>query len=142
MTEPAFRAAVRSLKMARAFENAVKMCRDPLPVCANPHSARELSRRLLGKYGLQGAVRRVLYDFARGEVAIADTRQKLDSLAAIDSADLPNTLRALAVTGADLTSRGITGADVGAALAYLLDGVLSDRFPNDRAALLAALDAL
>ena len=118
------------------------MCRDPLPVCVNPHSVRELSRRLLGKYGLPGAVRRVLYDFARGEVAIADTRQKLDSLAAIDSAHLPNTLRALAVTGADLTSRGITGADVGASLAYLLDGVLSDRFPNDRAALLAALDSL
>lgn len=142
LPEPAFRAAVRSLKMARSFENAVKMCCDPLPVCVNPHSVRELSRRLLGKYGLPGAVRRVLYDFARGEVAIADTRQKLDSLAAIDSAHLPNTLRALAVTGADLTSRGITGADVGASLAYLLDGVLSDRFPNDRAALLAALDAL
>ena len=140
LPDPAFRAAIRSLKMAKTSENGVKMCRDSLPVCENPQSARELSRRLLGRYGLSGGIRRTLYDFACGTVGVADTRQKLEDLTAIDAARLPNTLRDLAVTGADLLRLGITGTDVGASLAYLLDGVLADRIPNDRAALLAALD--
>lgn len=134
--DPLFRDALRSLKMAKTEENAIRMCRDPLPVCA---SEREWCRRLLGKYGWDGAVRRILYDRAAEVTDDAETRRRIDRLAAVNAENLPNTLRDLAVTGTDLQSRGITGTHIGKALAYLLEEVLADRLPNDRDTLLAAL---
>ena len=134
--DPLFRDALRSLKMAKTEENAIRMCRDPLPVCA---SEREWCRLLLGKYGWDGAVRRILYDRAAEVTDDAETRRRIDRLAAVNAENLPNTLRDLAVTGTDLQSRGITGTHIGKALAYLLEEVLADRLPNDRDTLLAAL---
>ncbi len=131
-----FHAAIRSLKMARTEENAIRMCRDPLPECG---TARERYRRLLGKYGREGAIRRILYDHAAGITDDSETRRRIDALTAIDTEHLPNTLHDLAVTGSDLQACGITGAEIGRVLAYLLGEVVADRLPNERDALLYAI---
>ena len=72
--EPRFRDAIRSLKMARAEENAIRMCRDPLPdglpergIPEHGIPERALYRRLLGKYGMDGAARRILCERAAGD---------------------------------------------------------------------------
>ena len=48
-------------------------------------------------------------------------------------------LRQLAVNGRDLLALGLSGPAVGAALQKLLDAVLEETLPNERAALLAAV---
>ncbi len=50
------------------------------------------------------------------------------------------TLRDLAVSGKDLLALGYRGKAIGEALQYLLDAVMDERLPNDRTALLRALN--
>lgn len=143
--EPRFRDAIRSLKMARAEENAIRMCRDPLPdglpergIPERGIPERALYRRLLGKYGMDGAARRILCERAAGAADEPETRRRLASLTAVEREHLPNTLHDLAVTGSDLQAQGITGAQLGKTLARLLDAVTADALPNERDVLLAA----
>jgi len=51
-------------------------------------------------------------------------------------------LKDLAVNGHDLIALGITGKDIGRTLNALLDGVLEETLPNDRTALLGAIETL
>ena len=51
-------------------------------------------------------------------------------------------LSSLAVRGNDLIAAGLSGCAVGRALELLLDMVICDRLPNEREALLAAVDTL
>ncbi len=70
-------------------------------------------------------------------------RQKIDQAEAILDALLQEEsclhLRDLAVNGNDLTALGYTGREIGAALEWLLEGVIAGEIENDRASLLAAL---
>ena len=131
--------------MARAEENAIRMCRDPLPdglpergLPEHGLPERALYRRLLGKYGMDGAARRILCERAAGAADEPETRRRLASLTAVEREHLPNTLHDLAVTGSDLQAQGITGAQLGKTLALLLDAVTADALPNERDVLLAA----
>ena len=51
-------------------------------------------------------------------------------------------IRDLAVNGHDLMALGYTGPAIGKTLQYLLEQVLEDRLPNEKAALLAALSPI
>jgi hypothetical protein len=49
-------------------------------------------------------------------------------------------LKGLAVDGSDVSEAGYSGADTGKALEWLLEEVITERVPNEKEALLAALD--
>lgn len=131
--EADFRAAVRSLKMSRTEEVAIRQCREPIPMGKNE---REVFRRMLGQWGEDAAARRILYDYATGFRTDSDTEAALRRLHATAEERLPNTIHDLALGGSDVASLGVSGADIGRVLRMLLDEVIADRLPNDRTALL------
>lgn len=133
LPEDTFRAAIRSLKLSRQEEAAIRMCRDAMPAGA---SEQEISRRLLGRYGLTGARRRILYEAAAGTASPGAVRERMGILRDVEAAHLPNTLQALAVTGNDLQSAGIRGREVGKTLQLLLDAVITGAVPNEYDALM------
>ena len=59
-------------------------------------------------------------------------------LADIQAEDACLSLKSLAVNGHDLMGLGYTGPEIGKVLNQLLDAVLDERLPNDKAALLEA----
>lgn len=111
--------------------------------CELPLSERVV-RRNLARYGeetlrLLLAVKRA--DNLAQAPAYRDRQRLLDQwedlLEVVLSSQACFSLRQLAVKGGDLTALGLSGPAVGRALAELLDQVLDEKLPNDRAILLA-----
>lgn len=111
--------------------------------CELPLSERVV-RRNLARYGeetlrLLLAVKRA--DNLAQAPAYRDRQRLLDQwedlLEVVLSSQACFSLRQLAVKGGDLTALGLSGPAVGRALAELLDQILDEKLPNDRAILLA-----
>ncbi len=143
-TEPEMREGIRSLKMSRAEEGLIRALwshRHP-PETESPLDLRYRMRQTAGAYG---------YDFCRMEALLhwgasrisVDTRDTL--LGYIDALEAENpccSLAALALNGQDLQKLGITGPAIGQTLRTLLDRVLRDELPNEKKALLGALEEM
>lgn len=138
-------AALRRLRLSNRLLQAVRTllerCSEPLP------TDRAALREQAGQLGFE-----LLLDWIRLQTAIRSVHADADGAAtAFRAAQLVHriqadgdccTLQQLAVNGADLLHRGIRGAAVGQLLQALLQVVMHDQLPNDRAILLNQLDAL
>ena len=138
--EGEMREGIRSLKMSRAEERAIRGLwenRHTLP--GKTENPRYTLRKMAGNYG---------YAFCREQAMLvcavtgagADTLDGM--LAAVDALERENpccSLKDLAVNGGDLQNAGITGQAIGKTLAELLELVLRDEIPNDRDTLVAQL---
>jgi len=106
---------------------------------------RKTLRRQLSRYG-QETIRQLLAlkkaDFCSKGVAgnVPDFSQVEDMVADILAQDSCLSLKDLAVNGHDLMAMGITGQAIGHTLNALLDAVLEEQLPNERAALLKAAE--
>lgn len=104
---------------------------------------RKLLRRLLSRYG-EEALRQLIAlqkaDFCCKGVAgdILDFGEIDDLIAEIVAEESCLSLKDLAVNGHDLMALGITGQAIGSTLNALLEDVLEERLPNEKAALLRA----
>lgn len=138
--EGEMREGIRSLKMSRAEERAIRGLwenRHTLP--GKTENPRYTLRKMAGNYG---------YAFCREQAMLvcavtgagADTLEGM--LAAVDALERENpccSLKDLAVNGGDLQNAGITGQAIGKTLADLLELVLRDEIPNEKDTLLAQL---
>ena len=105
---------------------------------------KKLLRRRLSQYGenrLRMLMRLQKADFcAKGVTGdTADFAAVEGVLEEIFSENACLSIKDLAVNGHDLMRLGYTGPAIGQALQFLLDGVLDDRLPNEKAALINAL---
>ena len=105
---------------------------------------KKLLRRRLSQYGenrLRMLLRLQKADFcAKGVTGdTADFAAVEGVLEEIFSENACLSIKDLAVNGHDLMRLGFTGPAIGQALQFLLDGVLDDRLPNEKTALINAL---
>ena len=105
---------------------------------------KKLLRRRLSQYGenrLRMLLRLQKADFcAKGVTGdTADFAAVEGVLEEIFSENACLSIKDLAVNGHDLMTLGYTGPAIGQALQFLLDGVLDDRLPNEKTALINAL---
>ena len=105
---------------------------------------KKLLRRRLSQYGenrLRMLLRLQKADFcAKGVIGdTADFAAVEGVLEEIFSEKACLSIKDLAVNGHDLMTLGYTGPAIGQALQFLLDGVLDDRLPNEKTALINAL---
>ena len=105
---------------------------------------KKLLRRRLSQYGenrLRMLLRLQKADFcAKGVTGdTADFAAVEGVLEEIFSEKACLSIKDLAVNGHDLMTLGYTGPAIGQALQFLLDGVLDDRLPNEKTALINAL---
>ena len=105
---------------------------------------KKLLRRRLSQYGenrLRMLLRLQKADFcAKGVIGdTADFAAVEGVLEEIFSENACLSIKDLAVNGHDLMTLGYTGPAIGQALQFLLDGVLDDRLPNEKTALINAL---
>ncbi|MBR4961397.1 MAG: tRNA nucleotidyltransferase [Clostridia bacterium] len=139
-TEEQMREGIRSLKMSRAEERAIRgLWEHRCMIPAETDAPRYTLRKMAGEYG---------YDFCRRQAMLVcavggkdeDTLDRM--LAAADALEAENpccSLKELAVNGGDLQKYGITGQGIGKTLAALLDLVLRDEMPNEKEALCAKI---
>jgi tRNA nucleotidyltransferase (CCA-adding enzyme) len=105
---------------------------------------KKLLRRRLSQYG-EGRLRMLLQlqkaDFcAKGVIGDTADFEAIESiLEEILSENACLSIKDLAVNGHDLMALGYTGPTIGQALQFLLEQVLDDRLPNEKAALINAL---
>ena len=108
---------------------------------------RRAVRRLMNKLGAEAAAQ--LLQVKRADnlaqaPAYRGRQQEIDVLEGLlqelIAEDACFSLKQLAVNGRDLLALGCAGREVGQALDFLLREVLEERLPNEKAALLAALD--
>lgn len=123
------RAERRRCDAVCAYLNAL-----PLPVCQNRIEVRRLICRL-GAPVLRGALTLSRAAPCGDADALDFLAQTADDIARRGECCSP---RQLAVRGRDLAALGLSGPEIGKTLSALLDAVLDDRLPNDRAALLSA----
>ena len=111
---------------------------------------KKLLRRRLNQFG-EETVRQLIAvqradQLAKGTVPEAEIIAWADQLSTALDAVLSEapcfTLRDLAVNGRDMLSLGVSGKQVGVLLQTLLESVMDERLPNDRAALLAAAEEM
>jgi tRNA nucleotidyltransferase (CCA-adding enzyme) len=105
---------------------------------------KKLLRRRLSQYGenrLRMLLRLQKADFcAKGVTGdTADFTAVEGVLEEIFSENACLSIKDLAINGHDLMTLGYTGPAIGQALQFLLDGVLDDRLPNEKTALISAL---
>lgn len=101
---------------------------------------KRLLRRRMAKYG-EGGIRDLLalqradrIGTGTGDAAVFDDVARIIDELLAENACLG--LKDLAVNGRDLTDMGFTGKAIGQCLSALLDQVLDERLPNEKAALL------
>ena len=104
---------------------------------------RKLLRRLLSRYGEEAL--RQLMDLQKADFTSKgvtgdsfDFGEVDDMITDIVAEESCLSLKDLAVNGHDLMAMGITGQDIGRTLNSLLDAVLEEQLPNEKAALLRA----
>lgn len=126
-----FARALAWLRLARAQERAAQTLYtarfSPLPESAPQ------ARRFINRLGREDALALIALRGAMGE----ETEQALAQVQQVLSSGACCTLAALDITGAELAALGAKGPEIGALLAQLLDAVMDDALPNERAALIA-----
>lgn len=137
--EDGIRRTLKRLRCSNALiEEAVVLVREAVP--GVPVSLNIYARRLLGKYNLCTVQRLAALGTALQPEHAADFAALSELAERLDADGVCCRVSQLAVNGRDLMAAGIpAGPGIRKVLEALLDGVIREEYPNERQALLAAV---
>lgn len=140
--EDGTRRTLRRLRCSNALiEEAAVLVREAVP--GVPVSLNIYARRLLGKYNLCTVQRLAALGTALQPEQAADFAALSELAEQLDADGVCCRVSQLAVNGRDLMAAGIpAGPGIRKVLEALLDGVIREEYPNERQALLAAVQQL
>ena len=140
--EDGTRRTLRRLRCSNALiEEAAVLVREAVP--GVPVSLNIYARRLLGKYNLCTVQRIAALGTALQPERAADFAALSELAEQLDADGVCCRVSQLAVNGRDLMAAGIpAGPGIRKVLEALLDGVIREEYPNERQALLAAVQQL
>ena len=140
--EDGIRRTLKRLRCSNALiEEAAVLVREAVP--GVPVSLNIYARRLLGKYNLCTVQRLAALGTALQPEHAADFAALSELAERLDADDVCCRVSQLAVNGRDLMAAGIpAGPGIRKVLEALLDGVIREEYPNERQALLAAVQQL
>ena len=140
--EDGIRRTLRRLRCSNAcIEETAVLVREAVP--GVPVSLNIYARRLLGKYNLCTVQRIAALGTALQPERAADFAALSDLAEQLDADGVCCRVSQLAVNGRDLMAAGVpAGPGIRKVLEALLDGVIREEYPNERQALLAAVQQL
>ena len=140
--EDGIRRTLRRLRCSNALiEEAAVLVREAVP--GVPVSLNIYARRLLGKYNLCTVQRLAALGTALQPEHAADFAALSELAEQLDADGVCCRVSQLAVNGRDLMAAGVpAGPGIRKMLEALLDGVIREEYPNERQALLAAVQQL
>lgn len=140
--EDGIRRTLRRLRCSNAcIEETAVLVREAVP--GVPVSLNIYARRLLGKYNLCTVQRIAALGTALQPERAADFAALSELAEQLDADGVCCRVSQLAVNGRDLMAAGIpAGPGIRKVLEALLDGVIREEYPNERQALLAAVQQL
>ena len=140
--EDGTRRTLKRLRCSNALiEEAAVLVREAVP--GVPVSLNIYARRLLGKYNLCTVQRIAALGTALQPERAADFAALSELAEQLDADGVCCRVSQLAVNGRDLMAAGIpAGPGIRKVLEALLDGVIREEYPNERQALLAAVQQL
>ena len=140
--EDGIRRTLRRLRCSNALiEEAAVLVREAVP--GVPVSLNIYARRLLGKYNLCTVQRLAALGTALQPEHAADFAALSELAEQLDADGVCCRVSQLAVNGRDLMAAGVpAGPGIRKVLEALLDGVIREEYPNERQALLAAVQQL
>ena len=140
--EDGIRRTLKRLRCSNALiEEAAVLVREAVP--GVPVSLNIYARRLLGKYNLCTVQRIAALGTALQPERAADFAALSELAEQLDADGVCCRVSQLAVNGCDLMAAGVpAGPGIRKVLEALLDGVIREEYPNERQALLAAVQQL
>ena len=140
--EDGIRRTLKRLRCSNALiEEAAVLVREAVP--GVPVSLNIYARRLLGKYNLCTVQRIAALGTALQPERAADFAALSELAEQLDADGVCCRVSQLAVNGRDLMAAGVpAGPGIRKVLEALLDGVIREEYPNERQALLAAVQQL
>ena len=140
--EDGIRRTLKRLRCSNALiEEAAVLVREAVP--GVPVSLKIYARRLLGKYNLCTVQRLAALGTALQPEHAADFAALSELAERLDADGVCCRVSQLAVNGRDLMAAGVpAGPGIRKVLEALLDGVIREEYPNERQALLAAVQQL
>lgn len=140
--EDGIRRTLKRLRCSNALiEEAAVLVREAVP--GVPVSLNIYARRLLGKYNLCTVQRLAALGTALQPECSADFAALSELAEQLDADGVCCRVSQLAVNGRDLMAAGVpVGPGIRKVLEALLDGVIREEYPNERQALLAAVQQL
>ena len=140
--EDGIRRTLKRLRCSNALiEEAAVLVREAVP--GVPVSLNIYARRLLGKYNLCTVQRIAALGTAMQPERAADFAALSELAEQLDTDGVCCRVSQLAVNGRDLMAAGVpAGPGIRKVLEALLDGVIREEYPNERQALLAAVQQL
>lgn len=140
--EDGIRRTLKRLRCSNALiEEAAVLVREAVP--GVPVSLNIYARRLLGKYNLCTVQRIAALGTALQPERVADFAALSELAEQLDADGVCCRVSQLAVNGRDLMAAGVpAGPGIRKVLEALLDGVIREEYPNERQALLAAVQQL
>lgn len=140
--EDGIRRTLKRLRCSNALiEEAAVLVRETVP--GVPVSLNIYARRLLGKYNLCTVQRIAALGTALQPERAADFAVLSELAEQLDADGVCCRVSQLAVNGCDLMAAGVpAGPGIRKVLEALLDGVIREEYPNERQALLAAVQQL
>lgn len=140
--EDGIRRTLKRLRCSNALiEEAAVLVREAVP--GVPVSLNIYARRLLGKYNLCTVQRLAALGTALQPERAADFAALSELAEQLDADSVCCRVSQLAVNGRDLMAAGVpAGPGIRKVLEALLDGVIREEYPNERQALLAAVQQL
>ena len=140
--EDGIRRTLKRLRCSNALiEEAAVLVREAVP--GVPVSLNIYARRLLGKYNLCTVQRLAALGTALQPEHAADFAALSELAEQLDADGVCCRVSQLAVNGRDLMAAGVpAGPGIRKVLEALLDGVIREEYPNERQALLAAVQQL
>ena len=140
--EDGIRRTLRRLRCSNAcIEETAVLVREAVP--GVPVSLNIYARRLLGKYNLCTVQRIAALGTALQPERAADFAALSELAEQLDADGICCRVSQLAVNGRDLMAAGVpAGPGIRKVLEALLDGVIREEYPNERQALLAAVQQL
>ena len=140
--EDGIRRTLRRLRCSNAcIEETAVLVREAVP--GVPVSLNIYARRLLGKYNLCTVQRIAALGTALQPERAADFAALSELAEQLDADGICCRVSQLAVNGCDLMAAGVpAGPGIRKVLEALLDGVIREEYPNERQALLAAVQQL
>ena len=140
--EDGIRRTLKRLRCSNALiEEAAVLVREAVP--GVPVSLNIYARRLLGKYNLCTVQRIAALGTALQPERAADFAALSELAEQLDADSVCCRVSQLAVNGRDLMAAGVpAGPGIRKILEALLDGVIREEYPNERQALLAAVQQL
>ena len=140
--EDGIRRTLKRLRCSNALiEEAAVLVREAVP--GVPVSLNIYARRLLGKYNLCTVQRLAALGTALQPERSADFAALSELAEQLDADGVCCRVSQLAVNGRDLMAAGVpAGPGIRKVLEALLDGVIREEYPNERQALLAAVQQL